>query len=511
MTIGSHLRSIWRHRTSIAGLTVIVTVAVYLLCSLALTKVYQASAELSVTVPANSSGQTVEQTTVLFAANTFAQLGGTTPVLAEAAKRSGLGINRLEAASRTSVTASQTVGIIMVSAKGASTAEARTLDDALTESLIATVTAQQQAALRTQVQPIVAQITALKATVAKLRDNSSLLAADQSEVQTLSQELAQAQLVPNPQLAIVSPAVASNSPVSPKTDTYVLLAFITALILISELSAFWSYLNDSFMIDAIEQDVQRTLGLPVLAIVPTGRGPKTRDAFRALRTNLIFLGPDSPRRLAIVGVERKVGRTYCAIQIGLAVTEMNASAGLIDADLRQRDVATRLGLQQSPGLSDALEFGHSPRLQETPGTSKMSVLTAGTSVEDPAGLIGSKIVESAFPAFSRCEITVVDTPAAETCGDVLAIAPLCTSTLLVIDGRLSKRRPAKRLLLQLQQVGANPVGVIVNRADSTGWLGSLRRRPTAAKAQRSTREDNRPPSSNGNTRPSPAKVAQTKS
>jgi Mrp family chromosome partitioning ATPase/capsular polysaccharide biosynthesis protein len=470
MTVNAHLRSIWRYRRTVAVVSVVAGVVVFLLASILLSKVYEASAQISVTIPNTSSGQSVDQASVLFASNTYAQLGRTTPVLTAAAQRSGLDIDHQTAASRTTVTPSQTVGVITVTAKGPSPAAAVALASSLSQAVIITSNAQQRQSDAAQLAPIKTQIAQLRTQIDGLSSTSATFSADETELQTLTQQLAQAD-------------EAQSSPVSPKTATDAILAFLTALILSAELSAFWSFFHDGFSIDGIEEEVPRVLGLPVLALVPRGPRSVVDDAFRELRTNLIFLhSPQPTKKIAILGVERGVGRTFCAIQLSRSVSEMDATAGLIDADLRQRSVAKALGLPQVPGLTDGLEDPAHLRTHRLPGEGRITVLTAGHPVTDPAGLVGGRIASVVFPHFASAELVIIDTPAAGSHPDALAIAPLCNATLLVIDPKTSRRRASQRLLERLRQVGANPVGVIVNRSDAEGWAPRWRlgRRPAAA-------------------------------
>jgi Mrp family chromosome partitioning ATPase len=60
---------------------------------------------------------------------------------------------------------------------------------------------------------------------------------------------------------------------------------------------------------------------------------------------------------------------------------------------------------------------------------------------------------------------VVDTPACALFADALAVASHCDATIVVVDLRGTRRRALRRLIEQLRQVGANPIGVVVNRVE----------------------------------------------
>jgi Mrp family chromosome partitioning ATPase len=60
------------------------------------------------------------------------------------------------------------------------------------------------------------------------------------------------------------------------------------------------------------------------------------------------------------------------------------------------------------------------------------------------------------------ELVIVDTPATAFFADAIAIAAQCDVTLLVVNAQQSRRRAVRKLLAELRQVNATPIGVIVN-------------------------------------------------
>jgi Mrp family chromosome partitioning ATPase len=60
------------------------------------------------------------------------------------------------------------------------------------------------------------------------------------------------------------------------------------------------------------------------------------------------------------------------------------------------------------------------------------------------------------------ELILIDTPASVFFADAFAIASQCDATLIVINGRKTRRRAVRKLVAQLRQVNATPVGVVLN-------------------------------------------------
>ena len=59
---------------------------------------------------------------------------------------------------------------------------------------------------------------------------------------------------------------------------------------------------------------------------------------------------------------------------------------------------------------------------------------------------------------------MVDTPPIGLFADGLAVAAVCEVTVVVIDACRTKRKDVEAMVERLRRVGANPIGVVVNRA-----------------------------------------------
>jgi receptor protein-tyrosine kinase len=59
---------------------------------------------------------------------------------------------------------------------------------------------------------------------------------------------------------------------------------------------------------------------------------------------------------------------------------------------------------------------------------------------------------------------VVDSPPEGLFSDALTIAAQCDAAIVVVDARGGRRRSLRRTLDQLRQVGAKPLGIVLNRS-----------------------------------------------
>lgn len=489
MDLAAHFAAMWRHRWVVLVASVLVAVLVFAAFSLG-AKVYEANAELSVSVGGGgSNGQSISQT-LPFLASTYSDMAQTRPVVAAAAKLSGLRISEDTAASRISVSTPGSIGFVELTATGPSLQDAVALDKGLSVALVNQVQAQQQQAL----QPLQAQAQQLAAQIAALPTNSAKAATLQTQYQAVIQSIAtaQAQAI---SLTVVSPAQGSSSPVSPKPKTDAALAFVTSLVVLAELSVGYELLSDRFSRTTRDEEIRRLTGLPVLARIPRGPGPELVEAFRTLRTSLLFVnGSSKSRTISIVSSAPEVGKSFVSINLASSFADLGIHAALVDGDMRRPAIASRLGLGDSPGLSEALngrDVAETLLGRRTDSGFNLFVMPAGAPAPDPAALLTSRLAEWVFPGLSGFDAIVVDTPAESVFPDASIIASRCEAAVIVIDATNTKRRSLKALLDHLREIGAHPQGVVVNRVAEPARVGRYYSRGAyysrSAEAERASR------------------------
>lgn len=474
MDLSTHFAAMWRHRWVVLGASVIVTVVVFIALSLE-PKVYQASAEVSVTAGQAASGQQAIQDAVPFLAATYADLAQTRPVIANAAKLSGLGISEQTAASRISVQNPGSLGYLVLEATGPSPQDATALDKAISQALVSAVASQQGQALQSQVANLQSEIQQLNAQIAALPTSSPQRPTLQAEVQQLEQSIASVLAQPQNSVDPVSPAQAGTSPVAPQPKRYAMLAFVASLVVLAELSVGYELLSDRFSRATRDEEIRRLTGLPVLARIPAVTGPELVEAFRTLRTSLLFMnGASKTHTVAIVSSAPDVGKSFVSINLSSTFADLGVHSALVDADMRRPAVASRLGLGDSPGLSEALNGGDVAEAlvaRRTESGFNVFVMPAGSPAPDPAALLTGRLSEWVFPALSGFDAVVVDTPAEAMFPDASIIAARCDATVIVIDASSTKRRSLRALLDHLKEVGAHPMGIVVNRVSEPARVG----------------------------------------
>jgi capsular exopolysaccharide synthesis family protein len=465
--LSQHFRTIWRRRWRIlvASVGIAVLVAFW---SLSRPSVYRGSATVAVTSGRATAGESVTRDDTLFLTRTYAELAETRPVVTDAAVQSGLSLTHAEAVRRLAARAHDDVGFLTVSATGPSSREASELAAAGAQALIAAVAEQQRQALQEALAPIEEEVEEVGERLAALESGSADRAPLQARYAALVGSATERRLQPVDRLAVVSPARSDSDPVSPAPARDALLALLVALVVNSELTVVLAALSDRFSGEDPELEVTGVTGLPVLARIPA-RGEDTMlEAFRTLRTNLMFMDSlEQVRTVAVISVDPGAGKSFISTNLARAAATLDVPVVLIDADLRRPNVHYYLDLGLAPGLTELLtgqaDLGWV--LKRAPDHEGLHAITAGSPVTDASRIVGSQELSELLSRLDWAGLVVVDTPAAGMFADALAVASHCDATVVVIDLANSKRRAARRMVEQLGQVGAKPLGVVLNRSD----------------------------------------------
>jgi len=227
------------------------------------------------------------------------------------------------------------------------------------------------------------------------------------------------------------------------------------------------------------------LGLPVLATIPlwkdaeksnkrngeipliTGehRRMPFAEAFRHLRTSLLYLSPDRPlRTVQVTSAGPGEGKSTVSANLAIALSEMDKKVWLVECDLRKPHLA--LGFQPSTefGLSELLVDGLTvDQAVHKTAIENLWLVPSGHTPPNPAELLGSRKMRAFLSGeHDGAEIIVLDSPPLLPVTDAAILAPAVDGVLLVVDLRRTYRDAARRARQQLEVVGARVLGVVVN-------------------------------------------------
>lgn len=226
-------------------------------------------------------------------------------------------------------------------------------------------------------------------------------------------------------------------------------------------------------------DLERCLEAPVLATVPRVRRPgghlaltlsrsplsPAAEAFRYLRERLsplIVSAPGQGAVLLVAGAQPHEGRTTVAANLATAWARSEASALLVDADMREPALSRIFDAGERPGLADLLVGRASVEEVAIPaGLPGLRLVTDGTAGHWPPDAVQAARLTRAFGDMrGQADVVVVDS-APMGVSHALALARACDLAVVVADVRRTGRKEVRAAAEQLRLAGpAVIVGVL---------------------------------------------------
>lgn len=193
------------------------------------------------------------------------------------------------------------------------------------------------------------------------------------------------------------------------------------------------------------------------------------EYIRALRTHIMAQHMDLGRRaLAICEAGPGLGATFVATNLAVSLAQAGVKTLLIDGDLRrpmvQRVVRPAV---QTPGLRECLSNAGSLAgdfIQESV-LPNFSVMFAGGIANNAQELLAGTTFERVMNSCLRdFDMTVIDTPPANSCADCRRIGSVAAYSLIVSRRHKGLVSDAKVLAAQLLADHSTVVGTVMNDA-----------------------------------------------
>lgn len=227
------------------------------------------------------------------------------------------------------------------------------------------------------------------------------------------------------------------------------------------------------------EDAERSLGLPVLGVIPQDAGllimqggdSPDAEAYRILRTN-IELKKDLFKATTIVVVSANAGegKTTTLSNLAFVFAQAGYSTLMMDADLRRPRLARYAELKSEVGLSSYLAEGYELKdVVFQTGHPNLYMLPSGPIPVDPSGLIGSHRMQTLMTEVSRrFDIVLIDSPPVLGVSDASLLVSRADATLLVLQPRKMPIKALQRAKTLVQNAGGQLMGLVMNNVDISG-------------------------------------------
>lgn len=190
------------------------------------------------------------------------------------------------------------------------------------------------------------------------------------------------------------------------------------------------------------------------------------EAFKLLRTNISFALPND-KGCRVVGVTSSIrgeGKSTTAMNLAYMLAEAGEWVLLVEGDMRLPTVSKRLGLPNSPGLSNLLagisvgeEVIQSSGIQD-----QLRVIVAGDIPPNPSELLGSAQMEHKLNELARdFDYIILDLPPVTAVSDALIVSKLTHGMVMVVRQNYASRRGVNEAMRQLKYANANMLGFVL--------------------------------------------------
>ncbi len=297
---------------------------------------------------------------------------------------------------------------------------------------------------------------------------------------------------------IIEPPIRPSAPVAPDKLMIMVLSLFGGLV-VGLAAVLVSEQSDTSLKDI--EDIQRILGVPVLATVPSAdifrtiaslekqarrSGQQSTDGNSALVSHMVRETAVSfefrrlarklaqgascviPKSIMVTSANRGEGKTSAAACLAITLAKhYGKRTVLVDCDLRKPRIHQIMAVASRPGLADALERGNLLGTDIKPtALPNLFVLPCGTRRKQPTWLLesfpGSRVMTELLASFDH---VIFDTAPNLPVPDAMIMGGAVEGVVMVMKAGVTPREVAMRgVQLQMEEKG-NVLGVVVNNLE----------------------------------------------
>jgi polysaccharide biosynthesis transport protein len=283
-------------------------------------------------------------------------------------------------------------------------------------------------------------------------------------------------------IRVIEKAEAPRRPIAPQKTRSYQVAVVLGLLIGIGLALGFEHMDNTFK---TPEDVREHIPLPFLGMVPDvalnkqgtmGRGSQlvkspnsaVADAYRVLRTNLIFSSAETTGRVMLVtSANPAEGKTTTLANLAVALAQNGAKVLAVDADLRRPTLNQHFAVLKTPGLTDLI-VGKAPASQAIHSTKieGLQLLPCGYLPPNPAELLGSPMMKQILEALrAHYEWVLIDAPPLLAMADAPVLCPLVDGVVMVIAAESATKPAVIRAIDQVTSVGGKVAGLVLNKVN----------------------------------------------
>jgi capsular exopolysaccharide synthesis family protein len=198
------------------------------------------------------------------------------------------------------------------------------------------------------------------------------------------------------------------------------------------------------------------------------------EAYRTLRTNVQFKGLlGSAKTLTVTSSGPHEGKTTTLCNLAVAMAQAGQKVLAVGCNLRRPALHKILGIRKKPGVTDILIGARSwQEVVQPTGIENLDAFCSGPIPPNPSELLGSpEMTELIRQLREAYDIVIFDCPPVLPVTDAAVLSSKVDSVLMVYYVGRAAREALLRAKVQLENVGARILGVVLNHIPAEGRLG----------------------------------------
>jgi capsular exopolysaccharide synthesis family protein len=298
----------------------------------------------------------------------------------------------------------------------------------------------------------------------QLRSQHNLLYA-KIEAERLEQEIPKTTMV-----QVTDRAEPGKVPVRPNKMVNIVLGLIFGLIMGVGLAFFIEYLDTS--VKTID-DVERTFQAPVLGVIPQNIGylvdegaeSKHAEAYRVLRTNLLFSRKtENLNTIVVVSAGAGEGKSTTIVNLATVFAQAGNRVLIVDSDLRRPTQHKLFKVSNNLGLTNyLLKQNALAEIVQTTQIPNLDFMASGKLPNSSMGILGSaQMKEMITELKQRYDFIFFDSPPILGVSDASILASEVDLVMQVIQYRRYPQPMTIRAKQMIEKVGGNFVGIVLN-------------------------------------------------
>lgn len=206
----------------------------------------------------------------------------------------------------------------------------------------------------------------------------------------------------------------------------------------------------------------------------------TREAYKSLRTNIMFSLPGSDSKcIGVVSANRGEGKSTIAINLAISFAQAGKKVIVVDCDMRLPTIGAKIGINSKPGLSNYLAGNEDVRGQLIQRVDEygIDVLASGDIPPDPTKLLGSEQMRGLIDLLKEYyDYVILDFPPVTVVTDAVILSSVVDGYLVVVRHGLSEFQKLKETFRQMEFSDAKILGIVYNGKGQRSRYGKYYRK-----------------------------------